>query len=105
MGWFGPRGLASVVFLIVVLDLAPPAAQASSIAGAVTVTVALSVLLHGLTAAPGVRAYGDWARGAQGRQPATGDPTPRARRGRKPGQATVQRLGTDVGGGSETGPA
>ena len=67
MGWFGPRGLASVVFLIVVLDLAPPAAQARGIAGAVTVTITLSVLLHGLTAPPGVRAYGDWARGVQGR--------------------------------------
>jgi len=82
MGWFGPRGLASVVFLIVVLDLAPPAAQANSIFGAVTVTVALSVLLHGLTAPPGVKAYGDWTRGARGRQArySTGVEKPPARR-------------------------
>jgi NhaP-type Na+/H+ or K+/H+ antiporter len=70
MGWFGPRGLASVVFLIVVLDLAPPTGQSSSILGAVTVTVALSVLLHGLSAPPAVKAYGEWAARTQGRPPA-----------------------------------
>jgi sodium/hydrogen antiporter len=93
MGWFGPRGLASVVFLIVVLDVAPPAAQASSILGAVTVTVALSVLLHGLSAPAAVAAYGAWASRTEAPQPGHSSVLDRRkrrerkRRKRKPGQA------------------
>jgi NhaP-type Na+/H+ or K+/H+ antiporter len=65
IGWFGPRGLASVVFLIIVLDLSPDEGAMATIFGTVAVTVFLSILLHGLTARPIARAYGSWA----GRQP------------------------------------
>ena len=65
IGWFGPRGLASVVFLIIVLDLSPEEGATATILGTVAVTVFLSILLHGLTARPIARAYGSWA----GRQP------------------------------------
>ena len=61
MGWFGPRGLASVVFLIIVLDLSPEEGAAATILGTVAVTVFLSILLHGLTARPLARAYAAWA--------------------------------------------
>ncbi|MFC1748008.1 cation:proton antiporter [Pseudomonadota bacterium] len=57
LGWFGPRGLASILFVLLVLDHAQ-LAQGSLIFNTVIVTVALSVLLHGLTALPGVSAYG-----------------------------------------------
>ena len=52
VGWFGPRGLASVVFaLLAVEELGETSAVAPSIA-AVALTVLLSVVLHGITAGP-----------------------------------------------------
>ena len=57
VGWFGPRGLASVVFGLIAVDaLAPQASKA--VLAAVTVTVAASVLLHGITASPFAARYG-----------------------------------------------
>lgn len=50
MGWFGPRGLASIVFTIIVLDADLPGGQ--FIALTVTCTVILSLVLHGITARP-----------------------------------------------------
>ena len=57
VGWFGPRGLASVVFGLVAVDTLDPA-EAKIVLAAVTVTVALSVLLHGVTASPLAARYG-----------------------------------------------
>jgi sodium/hydrogen antiporter len=52
-GWFGPRGLASIVLgLIVVVEEAPLLAGRDEIEAVVALTVLLSVLLHGITAAP-----------------------------------------------------
>jgi sodium/hydrogen antiporter len=60
IGWFGPRGLASVVFGLIAVDsLASP--EAHVVLGAVTVTVALSVLLHGISASPLAARYGQFA--------------------------------------------
>lgn len=56
LGWFGPRGLASILFVLLVLEHAQ-LAQESLVFNTVIVTVALSVILHGLTALPGVNAY------------------------------------------------
>ena len=56
LGWFGPRGLASILFVLLVLDHAN-IAQETLVFNTVIVTVALSVFLHGLTALPGVNAY------------------------------------------------
>jgi NhaP-type Na+/H+ or K+/H+ antiporter len=56
-GWFGPRGLASVVLGLVVIEEAPLLAGRDEIELAVTLTVLLSVLLHGVTAAPLSAAY------------------------------------------------
>jgi NhaP-type Na+/H+ or K+/H+ antiporter len=59
LGWFGPRGLASVVFaLIVVEDAHLP--HAGTMLSATYATVALSVLVHGVTAAPLARRYASW---------------------------------------------
>ena len=73
IGWFGPRGLASVVFLFVALDELGPAHPATdALVRAVTWTVLLSVFLHGLSARPVGAWYGrriargaadDWERG------------------------------------------
>ena len=50
IGWFGPRGLATMVFAVMVMD-ADLSAQNSVLATAIC-TVLLSVLLHGLSATP-----------------------------------------------------
>lgn len=50
MGWFGPRGLASIVFAIIVIDAELP--NSNFIALTVTCTVLLSLVLHGISAKP-----------------------------------------------------
>ena len=50
MGWFGPRGLASIVFGIIVLEEHLPGG--SVITATVVCTILLSVILHGITANP-----------------------------------------------------
>jgi NhaP-type Na+/H+ or K+/H+ antiporter len=60
IGWFGPRGLASIVFGIIALD-ALPAAEGQSVIALITLTVLLSVLLHGVTARPLAGRYGEQA--------------------------------------------
>jgi NhaP-type Na+/H+ or K+/H+ antiporter len=61
IGWFGPRGLASVVFGLIAVDSLAPS-DARVVLGAVVVTIALSVLAHGISASPLGRRYGDHAR-------------------------------------------
>jgi sodium/hydrogen antiporter len=57
MGWFGPRGLASVVFALLTLEeIGQPAA--SQAVAVITVTVLLSVVAHGVTADPLARRFG-----------------------------------------------
>ena len=56
-GWFGPRGLASIVLGLIVIEEAPQLAGAGQIELVVASTVFLSVLLHGVTAAPLSAAY------------------------------------------------
>jgi NhaP-type Na+/H+ or K+/H+ antiporter len=51
-GWFGPRGLASIVLGLIVVEEAPQLPGRDEIEAVVALTVLLSVLLHGLTAAP-----------------------------------------------------
>ena len=56
VGWFGPRGLASLVFALLALeDLGTAADDVVAIIG---VTVLLSVLAHGLSASPLAARYG-----------------------------------------------
>lgn len=50
LGWFGPRGLASVVFAIIILDAGVPGMGTLGVT--ITVTIILSVVLHGLSANP-----------------------------------------------------
>jgi NhaP-type Na+/H+ or K+/H+ antiporter len=63
MGWFGPRGLASIILALVVAEDEPELPALGVILAAMTFTVLASVLLHGLTALPGVRAYARATRG------------------------------------------
>ncbi|MEH6593682.1 MAG: cation:proton antiporter [Halioglobus sp.] len=57
LGWFGPRGLASIVFVIIVLEESIPAGN--QIAVTVVCTVGLSLFLHGITANPYAAWLGD----------------------------------------------
>jgi NhaP-type Na+/H+ or K+/H+ antiporter len=57
MGWFGPRGLASIVLGLIVVAEAPTLAGREQVELVVALTVLLSVLLHGVTAAPLSAAY------------------------------------------------
>jgi sodium/hydrogen antiporter len=57
MGWFGPRGLASIVLGLVYLEHGAQHAGESTIRLAVMVTVLLSIFAHGLSAAPGLKLY------------------------------------------------
>jgi NhaP-type Na+/H+ or K+/H+ antiporter len=56
MGWFGPRGLASIVLGLVYLE-ATHRVGGTTIPLAVMATVLLSILAHGLSAGPGMAAY------------------------------------------------
>lgn len=65
MGWFGPRGLASVVFTLVAVEAIHESGAAfHAIVEVATWTILLSVLAHGLTAGPLSRAYGRRIQGA-----------------------------------------
>ena len=55
IGWFGPRGLTSVIFALLALEDLGPAAQ--EITATIALTVLLSVAAHGLTAKPFARRF------------------------------------------------
>ncbi len=59
LGWFGPRGLASIVFAVIVIEESQLPHE-SLIRVVVYVTVGLSVLAHGLSAAPLADRYARW---------------------------------------------
>lgn len=58
LGWFGPRGLASMLFALFVLEEVPTAAGEKILVITIA-TVTLSILVHGLSAAPAARRYGE----------------------------------------------
>ncbi len=59
LGWFGPRGLASIVFAVIVVEESNLPHE-KLIALAIYLTVGLSVLAHGLSAAPLAGRYARW---------------------------------------------
>jgi NhaP-type Na+/H+ or K+/H+ antiporter len=59
VGWFGPRGLASIVFAVLIEEQGRLPHEQSFLTAAY-VTVGLSVVLHGLTAAPLATRYARW---------------------------------------------
>jgi NhaP-type Na+/H+ or K+/H+ antiporter len=67
IGWFGPRGLASIVFAGAVVEAAVPGATA--ITDVILLTVVLSLILHGVTAAAGARRYAAWFEAAAAADP------------------------------------
>lgn len=67
IGWFGPRGLASVVFGLLLVEEHVPGVQL--LGRVIAVTVALSILLHGMSAVFLAKRYGAWHRKAAERRP------------------------------------
>ena len=57
MGWFGPRGLASIVLLLITLNDAPDIPGLPIIAVVVSTTVLISVFAHGISANPAITWY------------------------------------------------
>jgi NhaP-type Na+/H+ or K+/H+ antiporter len=87
IGWFGPRGLASVVFLILAAHELHLGSQDTSgiLAETVVWTILLSVVLHGLTAAPLSAWYGrhdQRRRAGTAPEPSEAAEAPRVRRRR-----------------------
>jgi NhaP-type Na+/H+ or K+/H+ antiporter len=57
MGWFGPRGLASIVLGLVYLEQESHLPGESTISLAVMVTVLMSIFAHGFSTLPGIGLY------------------------------------------------
>ena len=57
MGWFGPRGLASIVLGLVYLEQEASLPGEDTIRLTVLATVCLSIFAHGLSALPAIRLY------------------------------------------------
>ena len=57
VGWFGPRGLATILFALLIVDKMEIAAS-EQIISIIMVTILLSILLHGITAVPASKKYG-----------------------------------------------
>ncbi len=61
LGWFGPRGLATIVFgLLAFEELRPDDPLLADISGILALTVLISVIAHGLSATPLSERYGAW---------------------------------------------
>ena len=55
-GWFGPRGLASIVFAIIVVNAKLP--NSGPIVMTAVCTIILSILAHGISANPWAQSFG-----------------------------------------------
>ena len=64
LGWFGPRGLASLVFVVIVAQENLPGSD--TLIAVTVVTVALSIVAHGLSANPLAARFGARARSEGG---------------------------------------
>jgi NhaP-type Na+/H+ or K+/H+ antiporter len=63
IGWFGPRGLASIVFAVIVVNANVP--NSGVIAATAVCTIMLSILLHGISANYWARGFGERFAGSQ----------------------------------------
>ncbi len=58
IGWFGPRGIASILYVLIVINELKSIKGHEQIFAVITVTVLFSIILHGLSAQPLARIYG-----------------------------------------------
>jgi sodium/hydrogen antiporter len=81
VGWFGPRGLASVVFALLAIEELGESPMVDEAIAVVALTVLLSVMLHGVSAGPLGRRYV---------LAEAGDESAEAPRSRRPGHHSVR---------------
>jgi len=63
IAWFGPRGLATIVFALLTMEeLGRDTPPVSDVIGVLITTVVISVFAHGISAQPAARALGRYAR-------------------------------------------
>ena len=101
MGWFGPRGLASVVFTLLALEEIEQRRRRPMLLETITWTILLSVVLHGISASPLAARYGaaiaQRARSRRSNRRRALHPAPRPRRPTpprtldRPGRRTIRR--------------
>ena len=63
IGWFGPRGLASILFVLLIVE-EYRLAVGPQLVSVVVLAVLLSTVAHGMTAFPLVQRYARWLSGA-----------------------------------------
>jgi sodium/hydrogen antiporter len=106
VGWFGPRGLASIVFAVIVVDESGLAHE-HVIVLAIYLTVGLSVIAHGLTAAPLAARYARWYEQHPYAQRPRMESAPasvtRPRGPARPAAADTERTAPAAAGGDTTG--
>lgn len=66
MGWFGPRGIASIIYGLLIIEAGVPYAE--KMFHTMVVTVFLSLILHGVTASPLANAYARYMTRNQAKQ-------------------------------------
>ena len=64
VGWFGPRGVASILYIFIVLE-SESLPGLELIYAVVMVTVIFSIFAHGITAAPAAKRYGEHIKGLE----------------------------------------
>jgi NhaP-type Na+/H+ or K+/H+ antiporter len=64
IGWFGPRGIASILYIFIVLE-SESLPGLELIYAVVMVTVLFSIFAHGITAAPAAKRYGEHIKGLE----------------------------------------
>jgi len=57
IGWFGPRGIASLLYVLIVVSQIGSIKGHEEVYATVTVVILLSIILHGITARPFVKMY------------------------------------------------
>ena len=57
IGWFGPRGIASILYVMIVVHNITDISGHEKLYAIITLTIVLSITLHGLSAKPLVRLY------------------------------------------------
>ncbi len=65
IGWFGPRGVATIIFGLLTVEALPDDERTLDILGVFALTVLISVFAHGVTAARLTDRYARWARSAE----------------------------------------
>lgn len=58
IGWFGPRGIASILYVMTVAEHVSADKIDNELFGVISLTILLSITLHGLSAKPLVKSYG-----------------------------------------------